>query len=296
MTGGSMTGGSMTGGSMTGGSIRRVDTGGSMTGGSEAGDTSADELLSCGELIQCGATCVDLMSDPNNCGRCGRTCVIPNAEANCLAGQCAIDQCLGEYQNIDEQLSNGCETISQCEPDQPCMSSCGSEGRAYCVDEVSECEPPPESCNLQDDDCDGVCDEGWTDLGCRVGVHRGYGRGEHIYSTELALVTGDGHNLERENYFYLYAETQPNTRPVFYCQMGNNRPFLSTQTNCGIGRAPIRTLGFWLADPTCGASPLYFLTKDTDSDFFYTTSAMERDYAVTLGYVAQGVAGYIWLP
>ena len=94
---------------------------------------------------------------------------------------------------------------------------------------------------------------------------------------------------------YLYQEAVPNTRPVFYCETREGRPFLSNQTDCGINRSPLNNLGFWLAAPTCGASPLYHL-KNAANDFFYTTSSAERDSAIGLGYTDQGVVGYIWLP
>jgi hypothetical protein len=33
----------------------------------------------------CGAACVDLTTDPNNCGACGTTC---GATLMCIAGSC----------------------------------------------------------------------------------------------------------------------------------------------------------------------------------------------------------------
>ena len=105
---------------------------------------------------------------------------------------------------------------------------------------------------------------------------------------------GEGVQLERENYFFVYANEVPNGRPVFFCRNANNYPFLSSQTDCGVGRAPLLTLGFWVPEPACGASPLYHLSHP-NGDFFYTISAGERDNAVSAyGYADQGIVGYIW--
>ena len=108
---------------------------------------------------------------------------------------------------------------------------------------------------------------------------------------DLSVVDDGTHRLEHENYFYLSNETLPNSRPVFFCRTRSNRPFLSTQTDCGIGRLPLRNLGFWLAAPACGASPLYHLTKGENPNFFYTTSANEHESAIGLGYQSQGIVG-----
>ncbi len=274
-----------------------MTTAGMTTAGmTTAGESEAGTQIDCGELTLCGSICVDESNDPQNCGGCGRTCVIPNASASCVDGQCLLNECQRSYFDVDQDLSNGCEAFNDCVAGESCMSSCGSEGVSECVNAQSQCIPPAETCNLQDDDCDGSCDEDWQALNCRVGIHRGYGQGEHIYSNELNVVSNSTHRLEFENYFYLAAETLPNSRPVFYCKTSANKPFLSTQTDCGINRAPLRNLGFWLASPECGASPLYHLKLSDDRDFFYTTSANERDHAVGLGYQDQGVVGYIWLP
>ena len=52
-------------------------------------------------------------------------------------------------------------------------------------------------------------------------------------------------------------------------------------------------LGFIATRATCGAVPLYRLNNGPNH--FYTTSAAERDDAIaSLGYVDEGVAGYVW--
>ena len=152
------------------------------TAGMFAGNMTAGNMLDCGVLTSCGVSCVDLTSDPQNCGTCGRTCVIPNATALCVDGQCQLGECAYSYLDVDQNLANGCEVFDDCVAGETCLSSCDTEGISECVNGTKSCLAPQESCNLLDDDCDGACDEDWQALGCRVGIHRGYGQGEHIYS------------------------------------------------------------------------------------------------------------------
>ena len=60
--------------------------------------------------------------------------------------------------------------------------------------------------------------------------------------------------------------------------------------------APELTVGFISTDARCGATPLYRLLNAGPDAHFYTVSAPERDNAVSnLGFVDQGIAGYVWL-
>ena len=43
---------------------------------------------------------------------------------------------------------------------QPCVTECGSTGEQTCVKIWGPCEPPEETCNGMDDDCDGIVDNG----------------------------------------------------------------------------------------------------------------------------------------
>ncbi len=76
----------------------------------------------------------DLDTDPLNCGQCGESCLVPNAEVECVAGECGIVDCLPGFANLDDG-EPGCEY--QC-PVFPTTT---------------------EQCNGLDDDCDGEEDE-----------------------------------------------------------------------------------------------------------------------------------------
>src|SRR5581483_4562171 len=46
-------------------------------------DTGVDVPGCSGGRMSCGGTCTDVMSDPNNCGRCGNVCHLAHATATC---------------------------------------------------------------------------------------------------------------------------------------------------------------------------------------------------------------------
>ena len=169
----------------------------------EDGDEDADgqdvetEDGPCDE--QCGEQCVDLQTDRLNCGSCGHVC--PNADHGqgaCEEGICGLD-CDEGWWDVDGVWDNGCEysctyvsndtcngedddcdgTIDNFEEGScpkgseiPCETGCGSEGTALCSElcVAGECEPPDETCNGADDDCDTVEDNGFD---CAAGMDTG---------------------------------------------------------------------------------------------------------------------------
>ncbi|HEY3352446.1 MAG TPA: MopE-related protein [Polyangia bacterium] len=81
----------------------------------------------------------NLDSDPNNCGRCGRACVLPHATGSCVAGECTFT-CLTGWVDTDADLAAGLESSNGCE----CHLSNGGA----------------EICDGIDNDCNGVTDDG----------------------------------------------------------------------------------------------------------------------------------------
>jgi len=257
------------------------------------GESSPEAIVECGALVQCGRECADTESDPNNCGGCGRSCVIPHAAAACETGQCAIARCEVGYHDRDLEPTTGCEIMDNCEAGAECTTGCGSLGIVACTDGASSCTVPIETCNAGDDDCDGECDEGVTP-GCRVFVHRANGVG-HLYTTDIAMARTAPYHVEVENYFRIYAMPAAGLRPVFRCLKANGKRLLTTDTACEMLGAGEAQLGFWSPTALCGAEPLYRLHEPVSDNHFYTLSTAERDNAINnLGYVSQGVAGYVW--
>ncbi len=248
----------------------------------------------CAPATPCGRLCADLTSDPLNCGACGRTCVVPNANAACVAGECAPGACTPGFSDANGLPDDGCEAEVLCAEGTPCATACGTEGRLTCAGGAAPtCAAPAEQCNGVDDDCDGVCDAGPLP-GCRVPVHRGVGDG-HLYTTDLGAVQSGAFRLETQGYFHLYREGVQGMRPVFLCRKGDGKRFLTSDQACEIGVAPEATLGFWAPEAVCGAIPLYRLYSPASNDHFYTTSAPERDNAVSAyGYLYESVAGHVW--
>lgn len=255
-------------------------------------DARADASLSCGALAACDGRCVDLQTDPQNCGGCGRTCVVPGAESACTDGACAIARCALGAADCNGSAEDGCETAITCSAGAACTTSCGTQGTRSCDDACApSCTPPAELCNAADDDCDGACEAGLP--GCRAGVHRSSGNAQHFYTTSLSEAGCCGFSVEAENYFYVHAEPADGLQPFFRCITSTGHHYYTTDTAAdGLGGIE-STLGFVARDARCGAVPLHRM-RHSGGDHFYTTSAAERDNALGLGYEYVGVAAYVW--
>lgn len=250
------------------------------------GPSDSGELMRSvgGDAAPCNAS----QSDPMNCGACGRTCIIPNATAGCELGECTLLACPEGFSDEDGEIANGCEVGEGSEStEEPGAPDAGVEEPIMCA------EGNPELCNAFDDNCNNQCDEG-RDGNCRQGVHRASGNG-HIFSSVLGEADGNGFNLESQNYFHTYAAPGVGLVEVFLCRKSNGKHLMSTASDCeGLGTV-LHSNGFWAAEQTCGSMPLYRLFHPPSNNHFYTIDPGERDNATAnLGYVSQGIAGYIW--
>lgn len=91
--------------------------------------TGADSNTGCTTgLNLCGADCVDLKSDRNNCGKCGQQC---EGEQTCVEGSCTCP-------NGDPPPCEQCKTTGQsCSGDECCEGLiCGYYGSSMA------CKPP----------------------------------------------------------------------------------------------------------------------------------------------------------
>jgi hypothetical protein len=72
---------------------------------------------------RCTGRCVDLQTDPRNCGTCGTVCpAATNAAAACVAGRCTL-ACATGFGDCDGSAVNGCETSTRTSP-----THCGTCG------------------------------------------------------------------------------------------------------------------------------------------------------------------------
>lgn len=123
----------------------------------DASDARAD-VVTDAPSPDMGETCVDTVTDPNNCGGCGRVCVPPaHARSVCAVGVC-IFSCLPEYGDCDGQAANGCEaslhTLENC---GGCRAICETDnGTGACMG--STCTVV--SCMAGFDDCDHMARNG----------------------------------------------------------------------------------------------------------------------------------------
>jgi hypothetical protein len=141
----------------------------------------------------------DLQSDEANCGTCGNACSLANASAvTCAAGACRVGTCASGYANVDNSQNNGCEYKCPVFPvqaetcngidddcdglvdDNPsgagvaCSDNCPggncrgicTTGERRCVSGTLVCQGGGgarlETCNGQDDDCNGTVDNGFN--------------------------------------------------------------------------------------------------------------------------------------
>jgi hypothetical protein len=179
--------GGASGASGEGGDAGAAGPGGS-GGAGEGGAAGDGSSGGCGEgQSDCGSGCVDLQSDPTNCGKCGNTCVAPPGyEATCQEGICGIT--CGGGQTLcgvacfdtkkDPQNCGACGVT--CKEGEVCSQGKCSEGcvppliacGASCVDPASDvtncggcgkvCMAPPGAVPVcAAGECDFACAFGW---------------------------------------------------------------------------------------------------------------------------------------
>ncbi|MBN1771619.1 MAG: hypothetical protein JXB32_10175 [Deltaproteobacteria bacterium] len=131
-------------------------------------DTVADNGFDCvlGSLTACTTSC-----GSTGLGACTLACTAPGA-TDCLP---PAESCNAEDDDCDTVADNGFDCVFGTS--QGCTASCGTLGTQDCgtTCEWDACQPPAETCNGSDDDCDGVCDNGFTccagqATSCRVTV------------------------------------------------------------------------------------------------------------------------------
>ncbi|HET6583729.1 MAG TPA: hypothetical protein VFG69_09780 [Nannocystaceae bacterium] len=261
----------------------------------DAGDDAGTGADCTAPEVACGQICTDTATDPNNCGACGVSCVIPEAGAACSDGTCTLSACDLGFADCDGDLGNGCELPIDCDPGDACTTSCNSTGVLGCADPCAPtCAAPTEVCNALDDDCDGMCDQGPL-AGCRLGIHRAIGGIGHFYTADANEIAALGLTTEVQNFFWLYNDDTGGLQPLFRCNKAGGRRFLTSSIDCETTGGPELTLGFMSNMQICGSIPLFRSYNAGSDDHFYTTSEAEHQNAIAMyGYADQGITGYVW--
>ncbi len=143
----------------------------------------------------CLGTCVDLMTDEDNCQYCGNACpdTFLNATGVCVDGVCGW-LCDPSWADADDEPgcetpcpAGGIETCNGMDDDcdgtaddgfpcrlgqiLTCETTCSTFGTGVCLfpcalPTAASCVPPAELCNGIDDDCDEGIDEDWPPGTC----------------------------------------------------------------------------------------------------------------------------------
>jgi len=104
-----------------------------------------------------------------------RTCDSQSGWSECSARQPAVESCNGEDDDCDGVVDDAAGVGEPCSASTAGVGTCLGWRVCSAGDALPVCsarQPAPESCNTEDDDCDGRVDEGFAGLGggCAAGV------------------------------------------------------------------------------------------------------------------------------
>jgi hypothetical protein len=112
-------------------------------------------------LTNCAGACVNLTSDPNNCGQCGDVCAMgPNSSSRCQAGAC-VQSCAAGFANCTGMPMAGCTTNLSSDVNN--CGSCGTTCNGVPNTAMSACTMARCSilaCNAGFADCDALAANG----------------------------------------------------------------------------------------------------------------------------------------
>ncbi|MCK5805877.1 MAG: putative Ig domain-containing protein, partial [Lentisphaeria bacterium] len=123
--------------------------------GCGGGAACTGDLNCCGEKAL--GSCVNLLTDPAHCDKCGFDCAVRvlhvETPATCVGGVCGYEgDCADGWHDCDGDRSNGCEV-------EQGVANCG-----FCEDNcVTGPNAEPGTCNEETDRCDYVCEGHFAD-------------------------------------------------------------------------------------------------------------------------------------
>ncbi|MFW5921179.1 MAG: putative metal-binding motif-containing protein, partial [Polyangiales bacterium] len=128
-------------------------------------DSVCEDGESCDATMGCPLRSCSVDSDCDDGEPCNGAEVCP--DGRCRRGALPAERCNGMDDDCDELVDEDFDCV-QGETGLECTTACDSTGTQRCdVDcSLTACEPPFETCNDEDDDCDGVVDEGFACMSC----------------------------------------------------------------------------------------------------------------------------------
>jgi hypothetical protein len=181
-----------------------------------------------------------------------------------------------------------CNEPHEVDIDGVCVPSCGAAGGNTCLDAGNH------ACDdygpVTAYDCAVCCAR--PEL---MTVYRGYDphRRSHKYGLSAHDVNIGGYEVEGPA-FAIARDGADDRTELLQCLKNNDRLLYTTLADCeGVGTLH-GPLGFVSVASVDGARPLHRLYHSGNGAHFYTASDTERDFAVGLGYVYEGIMGYVW--
>jgi hypothetical protein len=136
-------------------------------------------------------------TDPNNCGGCNLPCVLQNASAACVGGNCAIASCAGGFANCDGVVGNGCETnttndVQNCSTcNAVCPGYLNPTDDAFCTGSSCDLTCRGENYDVNNNPVDGCEVYDGNGPGHSTATATYLGQKECLDSTSNTTVTGD---------------------------------------------------------------------------------------------------------
>ncbi|MEY4579881.1 MAG: hypothetical protein RL701_4584 [Pseudomonadota bacterium] len=96
------------------------------------------------------------LNTQDDCGACGRACLVPQGEASCVQGECKLNKCRDGREDCNNNLSDGCET------DLRSPESCGTCDNS-CTALPNVAAP---TCTAQG--CATLCKQGFADCNAKT--------------------------------------------------------------------------------------------------------------------------------
>jgi cysteine-rich repeat protein len=175
-------------------------------------------------------------------------------DGNTASGDGCSTACDIEYCGdgvVQANLGEQCEGGTQI-----CTTSCGTTGEQTCQANCawSSCVPPAETCNAEDDDCDGEID----DPSCFDVVYRFYNAttGDHMWKVN-STSADPGYTPETFRYFHVYASQVPGTYPVYQRYKAASGDHLLTgdpTEGDAVGYTGAEIIGYMAPDPAWPAA------------------------------------------